>query len=38
MKNFDKFGAFTNNQIKTVIVMLRTVTKDLGYALEVSLP
>ena len=38
MKNFDKFGGFTNNQIKTVILMLPTVTEDLDYALEVLLP
>ena len=38
MKNFDKFGGFTNNQIKTIIFMLRTVTEDLDYALEVLLP
>ena len=36
--NFDKFGGFTNNQIKTIIFMLRTVTEDLDYALEVLLP
>ena len=38
MKNFDKFGGFTNNQIKNIIFMLRTVTEDLDYALEVLLP
>ena len=38
MKNFDKFGGFTNNQVKTIIFMLRTVTEDLDYALEVLLP
>ena len=38
MKNFDKFGGFTNNQIKTIIFMLLTVTEDLHYALEVLLP
>ena len=38
MKNFDKFGGFTNNQIKTIIFMLCTVTEDLDYALEVLLP
>ena len=38
MKNFDKFGGFTNNQIKTIIFMLRTDTEDLDYALEVLLP
>ena len=37
MKNFDKFGGFKNNQIKTIIFMLRTVTEDLDYALEVLL-
>ena len=37
MKNFDKFGGFTNNQIKAIIFMLRTVTEDLDYALEVPL-
>ena len=34
MKNFYKFGDFTNDQIKTIISMLRTVTEDLDYALE----
>ena len=38
MKNFDKFGGFTNSQIKIMIFMLRTVTVDLDYALEVLLP
>ena len=38
MKNFDKFGGFTNNQVKPIIFMLRTVTEDLDYALEVLLP
>ena len=38
MKNFDKFGGFTNSQIKIVIFMLRSVTVDLDYALEVLLP
>ena len=38
MKNFDKFGGFTNNQIKTIIFMLSTVTEDLNYPLEVLLP
>ena len=38
MKNFDKFGGFTNNQIKAIIFMLRTVAEDLDYALEVLLP
>ena len=38
MKNFDKFGGFTNNQIKTIIFMLRTVTEYIDYALEVLLP
>ena len=38
MKNFDKFGGFTSNQIKIIIFMLRTVTEDLDYALEVLLP
>ena len=38
MKNFDKFGGFTNNQIKNIIFMLPTVTEDLDYALEVLLP
>ena len=38
MKNFDKFGGFTNNQIENYIFMLRTVTEDLDYALEVLLP
>ena len=34
MKNFDKFGGFTNNQIKTIIFMLHTETEDSDYALE----
>ena len=38
MKNFDKFEGFTNNQIKTIIFRLRTVTEDLEYSLEVLLP
>ena len=38
MKNFDKFGGFTNNHIENYIFMLRTVTEDLDYALEVLLP
>ena len=41
MKNFDKFGGFSNNQIKTIIFMLIIViilTEDLDYALEVLLP
>ena len=38
MKNFDKFGDFTNSQIKIIVFMLRTVTVDLDYALEVLLP
>ena len=38
MKNFDKLEGFTNNQIKTIILMLRAVTEDLDYALEVLLP
>ena len=38
MKNFDKFGGFTNNQVKTIIFMLRTVTENLDYALELLLP
>ena len=38
MMNFDEFGGFTNNQIKTIIFMLRTVTEDLDYPLEVLLP
>ena len=38
MKNFDKFGGFTNNQIKTIIFMLRTVTEYIDYALAVLLP
>ena len=38
MKNFDKFGGFTNSQIKIVTFMLRSVTVDLDYALEVLLP
>ena len=38
MKNCDKFGSLTNNKIKTIIFMLRTVTEDLHYALEVLLP
>ena len=29
---------FTNNQIKAIIFMLRTVTEDLYYALELLLP
>ena len=37
MKNFNKFGGFKNNQIKTIIFMLRTVTEDLDYALEMLL-
>ena len=37
MKNFDKFGGFTNNQIKIIIFMLRTVTEDLDDAMEVLL-
>ena len=36
MKNFDKFGGFTNNQIKNIIFMLPTVTEDLDYALDRS--
>ena len=31
MKDFDKFGGFTNNQVKTV-------TEDLDYTLKVLLP
>ena len=38
MKNFDNFGGFTSNQIRTIIFMLRTVTEDLDYALKVLLP
>ena len=38
MTNFDKFGGFTNNQIKTITFMLHTVTEYLDYALEVLLP
>ena len=38
MKNFDKFGGFTNSQTKIMIFMLRTVTVDLDYALEKLLP
>ena len=38
MKNFDKFGGITNNQVKTIIFMLRPVTEDLDYTLEVLLP
>ena len=38
MKNSDKFGGFTNNQVKPIIFMLRTVTEDLDYALELLLP
>ena len=37
MKNFDKFGGFTNNQIKIIIFMLRTMTEDLDDAMEVLL-
>ena len=38
MKNFDKFGGFTNNQVNTINFMLHTVTEDLDYALVVLFP
>ena len=38
LQNFDKFGGFSNNQIKFIISLLRDITDDLDYALEVLLP
>lgn len=37
MENFDKFGGFTDNQIKNTIFMVYNLTENLDYALEVLL-
>ena len=38
LKNFDKFGGFSNSQIKILILMLHNITDNLDYAVEVLLP
>ena len=38
MKNSNKFGCFTDNQIKLIIFMLCNITKYFDQVLEVPLP
>ena len=38
MKNSNKFGCFTDNQIKLIIFMLCNITKNFDQVLEVPLP
>ena len=38
MKKFDKFGGCTNNQVKTIIFMVGTVTEDLCTGFRLYFP